>query len=161
MFGEKKSTESNLTLREAHPLEQVRRQFDRMWDSWVAPFGLDFGRSERWDFDVTENDKGIVVRAEMPGFDEKELDVRLNNDLLTISAQKERKDAEQEQSQRYFRSVTLPHGIDEAKVQATYRNGVLELRLPRPEAARGARIPIQGPSANEPTVKQIGTADKK
>jgi len=162
MFPVQKSRESNLTTRETRPLDLFRRQFDQLWDSWLAPFGLDFGQTRSWDFDVMENGKEVVVRAATPGFEEKDLDVRLDNDVLTISAQKEQKDGGEERYQSFFRSITLPHGIDAEKAQATYRNGVLELHLPRPEAVRGTRIPIQGQqSRNDQTGQPVGTADQK
>ncbi len=137
--------------RRSHPLQRFHQEFDdlfdRFWRGSFAPMEPWFEQERLWDFDVKQDDKEIVVRAEMPGFDEKDLDVQLNNDVLTIKAEKKE---EAEGSQRYCsyaRSVTLPQGIDASKAQATYRNGVLELHFPRPEGARGRRIPIGGPQA--------------
>jgi HSP20 family protein len=59
---------------------------------WLAPFEQNFGAMRMWDFDVKDNDQEIVVRAELPGFEANELDVQLNNDVLTIKAEKEQKD---------------------------------------------------------------------
>jgi HSP20 family protein len=129
---------------------------------WLAPFEEEFGPMRGWGFDVDENDKEIVVRADMPGFEENELDVRLENEVLTIKAEKEQKGDRQREYRSFFRQVRLPAGIDTEKVQASYRNGVLELHIPRPEGSQAKRIPIQGGQAapqGKPSVTgQTGTA---
>jgi HSP20 family protein len=156
-----------LTRYGEHPLESFRRQFDALFDQFfggaLAPFGEEgFGRPH-WGLDVQDRDREVVVRAEVPGFDEKDLDVQLNNDELTIRAEKQQKGDGQERYSRYYRTVTLPPGIDAEKAQATYHNGVLELHLPRTEQGRGKRIPIQArqgqPSGGAEQAKgQAGTS---
>jgi HSP20 family protein len=140
-----------METRRSHPLERFRQEFDdlfdRMWFGSFAPMELEFEQERLWDFDVRQDDKEIVVRAEMPGFDEKDLDVQFNNDVLTINAEKRQEEGGERHFSRFARSVTLPAGVDATKAQATYRNGVLELHFPRPEGARGRRIPIQGAQA--------------
>jgi HSP20 family protein len=140
--------------RTEHPLERLQRDFDslfgRLFGGWLAPFDRDLSEMRVWDFNVTENDKEIVVRAEMPGFEEKELDVQLNQDVLTIKAEKEQKGDGQREYRSFHRSVTLPPGIDAEKVQASYRNGVLELHMPRTPGAQPRRIQVQGQARNGP-----------
>jgi HSP20 family protein len=118
--------------------------FDRLWNSWMTPYQQDFEPMRMWDFDVRENNQEIVVRAEMPGFDENELDVQLNENQLTIQAEKEQKGEREREYRRFYRTITLPAGIDADQVQANYHNGVLELHIPRTEGARARRIPVQG-----------------
>ncbi len=136
------------TRRGQHPMDLFRNQFEnlfeRMWNEWLSPFDPEFGRMANWGLDVTENDNEIVVRADAPGFDENELDVRLEDNVLTIRAEKELKGDGRQEHRSLYRTVTLPSGIDPDKVQASYRNGVLELHIPRPEGTRRKRIPIQG-----------------
>jgi HSP20 family protein len=132
---------------EQKPLDLFRREMDSLFsrffgNEWFAP-SAQMGQ-RFWDFDVRESDKEIVVRAELPGFDEKEVNVELVNDVLTIRAEKQQKGEQEEEYRSYFRSVTLPPGTNPEQAQATYRNGVLELHLQRPEGSRGKRIPIQG-----------------
>jgi HSP20 family molecular chaperone IbpA len=115
-----------------------------MWGGWMMPFDQDFGAMLPLDLNVTENDQEIGVRAELPGFEQKEIDVRLTDNVLTISAEKEKKGDGMEEYRAFHRTITLPTGIDADKVQATYRNGVLELHIPRAETARPRRIQIQG-----------------
>jgi len=134
----------NLTRRSQHPFEVFRHEFDNLFNRWLAPFDEDFGTQAFWNFDVQEKDKEIIVRADLPGFDENEVNVELDNDTLTIRAEKQHKGEGEESYRSFYRSVTVPPGIEPDKAQATYHNGVLELHLPRPEGTRGRRIPIQG-----------------
>ena len=133
--------------RQQDPLDQLRREFDRIFDrafgGWMMPFDQDLGEMRVWDFDVREDDKEIMVRAEIPGFEPNEVDVQLNNDTLTIKAEKQQKTEGEEQYRSFFRSVTLPSNVDADKAQATFRNGVLELHLPKTEQAKAKSIRIQ------------------
>jgi HSP20 family protein len=134
-----------------HPLERFRQEFDnlfeRFWQGAFAPMERGPEQERWWDLDVKQDDKEIVVRAEVPGFNEKDLDVQLTNDMLTIRAEKKQEAEGTQRYSSYARSVSLPPGIDASKAQATYRNGVLELHFPRPPEARGRRIPIGGAQA--------------
>ena len=107
------------------------------------PFDQDLGEMRVWDFDLREDDKEITVRAEIPGFEPNEVDVQLNNDNLNIKAEKQQKTEGEEQYRSFFRSVTLPSNVDADKAQATFRNGVLELHLPKTEQAKAKSIRIQ------------------
>src|SRR5437660_585748 len=88
-------TNGGMTARREHPLERLRRDFDglfgRLGGSWLAPFDQEMSNMRMWDFDVQEKDQEIAVRAELPGFEENELDIQLNQDVLTIKAEKEQK----------------------------------------------------------------------
>jgi HSP20 family protein len=133
----------------SHPLALFRQQMDSLFDNffrgWPSVFSdEDVGGQRFWDFDVRDEGNEMVVRAETPGFDENELNVELHNDVLTIRAEKKQEGEQRQEYRSYYRSVTLPSGTDAAKVQATYRNGVLELRIPKPEGAQAKRIPIRG-----------------
>src|SRR5688500_5358913 len=79
-----------LATRRESPFERLQREFESMFGPWwgggLAPSEQEFGSMRMWDFGVTENEKEIVVRAEIPGFEENELDVQLNQDVLTIKA---------------------------------------------------------------------------
>jgi len=148
----RKNQGGGLTTRgqQYHPLDLFRREMDSLFsrffgDRWLAPVEEDFGQMGGFDVDV--NDKEIVVRADVPGFDESELDIRLEGDVLTIQAEKEQKGDGQQAYRSFYRQVTLPSGVDAEKVQANYRNGVLELHVPRPEGDRVKRIMVKGQQA--------------
>lgn len=151
--------------------------FDRFFGGgWLAPLAEDFGSARSWGFDVDEIDNEIVVRADLPGFEENGLDVRLDNDVLTIKAEKEQEGDDRREYRSFFRRVMLPPGVEAEKVQASYRSGVLELHIPRPAGSQAKQIPIRSQSAeagagskaltgksnadggnNPPTAEQAGT----
>ena len=102
--------------------------------------------------DVTENDKGYVVHAEIPGVSKDEIQVAVEGNQVTISAEVKRtnepKDGERVlRTERYYgavyRSFTLPSELDEANSEAKYENGVLELRLAKKPAVAGRRLQVQ------------------
>jgi HSP20 family protein len=146
-----------------HPLEQFRREFDMLFDRFFGgfpmPFDSEFGQMRLWDFGVENQDSEVVVRAELPGFDEKDLDVQCHDNLLTIRAEKQQQDGQERRSSSFRRTVALPSGTDPDKVTATYRNGVLELHVPKSEQTHGRRIPVQGqPALAGPPKGQSETA---
>jgi len=118
--------------------------FDRMFSDWLSPFNADLGRMPGWDFNVDENDNEIVIRADAPGFDENDLNIHLENNALVIRAEKQQQGDGGQEYRSLYETVMLPNGVDPQKVQATYRNGVLEIHVPRPEESRRRRIQIQG-----------------
>jgi HSP20 family protein len=135
---------------ERDPFRLMRREFDslfdRLWGNW--PFGLsEYGPRTAWGLDVQDHGNELVVRAEAPGFEAKEFDVTLSGDMLTITAEhKEETKNGEETSQswgRYERAVSLPCGVDPDKVEAKYRNGVLEVHLPKTADAVGRRIEVK------------------
>lgn len=101
-----------------------------------------------WDLGWEDKDKEYVVRAELPGFDPDDFDVKLSGNALTVRAEhkEETKGENGGSSYRYgtfTRTFTLPHGVDENKVEARYHSGVLEVHLPKTEEARGRRIEVR------------------
>jgi HSP20 family protein len=125
-----------------------------MWGAWEQ----DTGAMRFWDFDITENENQITVRAEIPGFEPNELDVEMQNDVLTIKAEKEQKGERGEEYRSFYRSVTLPAGVDTEKAQATYRNGVLELHIPRSAGAAPRRIQVKPEQASASRAEQAAPA---
>ncbi|GMV28990.1 MAG: heat-shock protein [Rhodanobacteraceae bacterium] len=101
--------------------------------------------------DVAEDDKAYSVKAEIPGVDKKDIDVSVDGNQVSISAEvkreKERKDGEKEiYTERYygkvFRSFTLPGDVDAAKASAQYDSGVLTLTLPKQPNGNARKISI-------------------
>lgn len=94
--------------------------------------------------DVAETKDAYEIAADLPGLTEKDIDVQVEGKVLTISGKKEENHEQdgktwhvrERSSGSFVRSMTLPHAIEADRVQATFRNGVLHLHLPKPEAAR-------------------------
>lgn len=142
-----------------YPLVGLQRDLNRVFeDFWgrfdrpyLRPFdGLGhFGPS----IDVTETDNAVDISVELPGLDEKDIDVTLTDDVLTIRGEK--KNAHEEKKKGYYlaersfgsfyRSIPLPAGIDTEKADARFKRGVLSISLPKtPEArARTKKIEVK------------------
>ena len=100
--------------------------------------------------DIIDEKDHIRVRADLPGMKKEEIEVSVNNDTLTIRGEKreekEIKENDYVRSERYYgafhRSFTLPAGVDQKKVNAGYKDGVLEITLPKREDARPKEIKV-------------------
>jgi HSP20 family protein len=122
---------------------QMNRLFDDAFTGYVPAPRNGNGATVAPSIDVKETDKGIEVEAELPGVDEKDVQVTLEDNVLTIKGEKK---AEKEESKKgyymsersygsFMRSFELPAGIDAGKVSATFTKGVLKVSLPKPAAA--------------------------
>ncbi len=143
----------------AHPSARAfwPAEFDRLFDEAWRGFGLDLPKQDLRFAPrvyVNESDEAYTVRADLPGLEEKDIQVSLEEGVLSIQGkvESEKKD-EKEEGVRYVeraqgsfhRSIELPAEIDADKVTASYRQGVLTVTLPkRPEAKPEVRtIPIK------------------
>jgi len=137
------------------PLSRFRDEmdalFDRFFGRWPTPFTGNWGTDRFWDIDVEDTDQEIRVRAEAPGFERKDFDIQVSGNTLTIQAE-HKQEAEEKQGEyrswerrygRFQRSIPLPAAVKADQVEAHYRNGVLELRLPRAEEAQRRRIEVK------------------
>jgi len=105
--------------------------------------------------DVWETDGELVLSFDIPGVEEDRISVELEDNVLTVSGERER--AQRTEGDRFYRyerrfgqyarSVTLPQGVDEEKIEADYKAGVLEVRVPKPEEQKPKRIRIGGSEA--------------
>ncbi|MBA4176374.1 MAG: heat-shock protein Hsp20 [Leptothrix sp. (in: Bacteria)] len=127
------------------PFEDAFRNFMRPWRLEVPE------AAPRIKIDVTEQDGSYAVKAEIPGVKKEDIDVRVDGNVVTISAEvkaeKEEKDngrmLRQERQYGYAsRSFTLACAVDEAKTDASYKDGILELKLPKKASAAAKRLSI-------------------
>jgi len=130
------------------PMLTFQQQMNRMFDDFFRGWGIEaFGTTrEGWDVfsprvDVTETDNKIKVSAELPGLSQEDVDVSLSRNVLTIRGEK-RQEREQRthnylRSERSYgsftRSIPLPAEVNTDDVDATFRNGVLTVTLPKAE----------------------------
>jgi HSP20 family protein len=100
---------------------------------------------EQRDWEVTETDKEVVMRLELPGFEANEIDLRIEGDVFAVRAeQPERKEANgRREMERYEYRFTLPFGTDANAIEASYRNGILEVHLPRLPEAQPKRVEVK------------------
>ena len=126
-------------------LDNVSRWFD---DFFVEPV---FGRTTLPAVDVKETDSEYLMEVELPGLSEKDVEVKLDNNLLTISSSKDEKKEEKKngyvlrerRSARFSRSFVLPDGVDREKIVAEFKNGVLTLNFPKVPAAKPKTIEVK------------------
>jgi len=101
--------------------------------------------------DIFETDEAVTVLADMPGVDKEGVEVRLEDDSLTIKGTKSGNGGKDErvllrefESGHYLRRFTMTEVIDQAKIEATMADGVLTLKLPKVEPAKPRKIAVQG-----------------
>lgn len=134
-----------------NPFEAFERDVKRIFDDFFALEPVDlFDSAWMPSVDVEEDEKSIHVRAEIPGIDEKDLNVTLEDNVLTISGEK--KEERKEENKRYVlaerrfgsfkRSITLPDEVKADSAKATFKNGVLTIDFEKKEVSQPKRITI-------------------
>ena len=110
---------------------------------------------------IGEEGDDLVVKTELPGIKKKELDITIKDKILTIeAAHKERKGKEETTRECFSGSARLPYHVDADKVSATFKKGLLEIRIPKPEEAKARRIEVKA-LKSLPTTKVSRRTAKK
>lgn len=140
------------------PFYALQRQMHRLFDDFFGDLQPWRGLSDLETafvprMDVAETDKEIAVTAELPGMEQKDIDISLHDGMLTVKGEKKHQNEEKkdglyhaERSYGSFsRSVVLPAEVDEDKIEASYKDGVLKIRLPKtePQKAQAKKIQIK------------------
>jgi HSP20 family protein len=134
-----------LANRTEHPLSLFRSEFDSLFDRFFGNWPALDATWSGWGLDLDETDNEVVARVDAPGFEPGDFDIQVSGDTLKITAERKAEKGDKRTYERRFqRYVTLPAAVDADKVEAKYRNGVLELTLPKTEQARWKRIPVKG-----------------
>lgn len=159
MIPWRKGSRKLALAREDEPFMALQDEINRMFNHFMeSPFDMDFWRTPAMrDFspqlDVSETEKEIKITVELPGLEQKDISISLLKDVLTISGEKkveeEAKDRNYYRIERRYgsfqRSVPLPARVEEDKVEAVFKNGVLVVTLPKKESEVSAtrRIDIK------------------
>ncbi len=144
------------------PFDDMERWFSDVFSTgWMRPLFQGWpelakipppfeGRTPK--VDLINRDEELVLRAELPGVKKEDLDVSLTENAVTIRATTRHEEEKKEEGEYYrkemsrgefVRTVPLPDPIDESKVSASFKDGVLELRLPKLESAKPRRIKVE------------------
>jgi len=145
---------------EWHPLASLQGEMNRLFEDFFGgrPLMRGFWGDHQESFmpavDVRETDDKVILEAELPGMDPKEVDIKLEGDLLTISG--ERKVEKEEKTKSYHRversygnfqrEIELPHGVDQDRIDATFKNGVLTIEIAKKEEAKPKTIQVKARS---------------
>lgn len=156
MFNLTPWTSKRLPIRreEEHPVYSLQREMNRFFDEFFRGSGNVWERFGEFPplygeqqsiteitphIDMSETDKELVVKVDLPGMTDKDVDISINRDLLTITGEKKQ---EKEQNEKgwyrmerqygsFSRSIPLPYEIEADKAEALYKNGVLTVKLPK------------------------------
>lgn len=143
-----------------HPVVSLQREMNRLFDDMFRGFDMsfpaDFGAralNGSWPrLEVSDDDDAVRVSAELPGMEEKDVEILLEDNVLTIRGEtsSHTEDSKKQFSERYYgrfeRRIQLGHEVEEDKITASLKNGVLEVVLPKDQSAssRVKRIPLNG-----------------
>jgi HSP20 family protein len=141
------------SLKDWRPFGSLRREIDRLFEDfdqglWGFPFRQSLYEFEpRWTapaVDIAEKDNAYEIAAELPGMDQNNIEVKLNNGVLTIKGEK--KQEKEEKNKNYYlserrygafeRSFQVPEGVDAKKIEASFNKGVLTISLPKSAEAQ-------------------------
>ena len=133
---------------EFNPVSTLQRDVNRMFEDFWKRFDQPFGALGGLDVagprvDIAETDSALEVSVELPGIDQKDVDISLTESTLTIKGEKKSKREESKKgyhlSERsygtFYRSIPLPSGVDTDKANAEFKNGVLTVTLPKTQEA--------------------------
>ncbi len=149
-------------VRELNTIQsEMNRLFNTFFDAPAPGNGAPVSR--RWipAMDLVESEDDFVLRADLPGLSEGDVNIELEDNVLTISG--ERKAEHEERKEGYYRverasgsfsrSLTLPEGVDPEKVQANFDRGVLEVRIPKPEQRKPRKVTISAGGGDAKTIE--------
>ena len=134
-------------------METLRQEMERVFDRFFEPRWDEFeavgARAPKLDFSETKD--AYLVKAEVPGVEQKDISVQIQDQMLTIKGEKhkekEEKDEKYHRVERswgaFARTLALPTGVDTEKIAATFKDGVLTVKLPKTPAAKGTTIPVK------------------
>ncbi len=142
-------------------------EMNRLFDSMLGAQAGSNGAGRRWvpAMDLVEAGDSLVLRADLPGLRREDVNIEVKDGVLTISG--ERKDEHEEKVDGYYRvertfgsfarTLTLPKGIEAEGIAADFADGVLEVKIPKPEDRKPHRIEV-GPRAEERSIE--GSAEE-
>jgi HSP20 family protein len=140
--------------RDSHLLEEARMEFDEVFRRMFgAPIEINGNGKKAWNphIDVSENDKALVVKADLPGVDPKDIDITVDEGVLIIKGEnKEQREDKQKDYRRmerfvgqFYRSIPLPSGVDKDKVTANTANGVITITVPKTPGAQPRKVTVK------------------
>lgn len=134
-------------------MDVLKQEMERVFDRFFQPRWEEIETAGAWapKLDFSETGDAYMVKAEIPGVEQKDLSVSLDNQVLTIKGEKHKE--KEEKGEKYHRverswgeftrTIALPGAADTEKVNATFKDGVLTITLPKSSAAKSTTIPVK------------------
>lgn len=143
-----------------HPFYSLQREMNSLFDNFfrgfeVAPHRFAAGGMEVFSpsVDVKENEKEFIIKAELPGVEEKDIDVTVTNDSVTIKGEKKEEKEDKDKNYYYMersygsfcRVIPLDAEIESGKAEARFKNGILDIKIPKDQSAKakGTKVSIK------------------
>jgi len=135
-------------------LNQIRREMDRMLESTGEGEESSAIATSDWipAVDIKETNDAFILHADIPGVDPKDVDVHMENGILTIKGERESEKKEEREGYKrverqygsFYRRFSLPDTADAEKISAKSKNGVVEITIPKKEAVQPRKISVEG-----------------
>ncbi len=155
----KQELQESRPARALDPFEEMERLFGSFYPrGWLRPFRSEWpawGEMKAFggkipSVDLIERDKEIIVKAELPGVDKKDLDISVSENTVTIRGRTSHEEKEEKGDYyrseisrgEYSRTLTLPSAVDESKAKASFKDGILKLTLPKQKESKRKKIDI-------------------
>ncbi len=143
-----------------HSFYSLQREMNSLFDNFfrgfdVAPRGFAAAGMGMFtpSIDVKENEKEFIIKAELPGVEEKDIEVTVTNDSLTIKGEKKEEKEDKDKNYYYMersygsfsRVIPLEAAIESGKAEASFKNGILNIKIPKNQNAKekGTKVPIK------------------
>jgi HSP20 family protein len=143
-----------------HPFYSLQREMNSLFDNFFRGFDISprgFYESDLGGFspsvDVKESEKEFIIKAELPGMEEKDVEVTVSNDSVTIRGEKKEEKEDKDKNYYYMersygsfhRVIPLAAEVESDKAQARFKNGVIDIKIPKSQNAqtKGVKIPIK------------------
>lgn len=150
----KRQTDMGSNRRDDSSLLSLRQEMDRLFSDFLGDdWGLSRTPSLSPSLDLSETENEFEVRMDLPGYKPEEIDLNLSRDVLTVSGEHSEEKEEKEEGRRYHhierrrgnfhRTIRLPVPIDESKIDAQFKDGVLAIKLPKAEESKPKKINIK------------------
>jgi HSP20 family protein len=138
-------------------MDRLQNEVNRLFDGYLTTPGERSATGTQvanrlWSpaVDITENDNEIVVKAEIPGMKQDEIDIELTGDTLTLKGERKFENEERKENYvrversygRFQRSFSLSVPVKHEEVRATYRDGILEIHLPKSDATKPRKVTV-------------------
>lgn len=136
-----------------HSLAKLHNEMDDLFDSFFSGLDRPFAGYKAWPaIDVAEEEDAIVVRAEVPGCKAEDVDISIYGNTLTISGEKKMSEEKKEKGYYHMessygsfrRELTLPTDVDQDKIDASCKDGVLSIKLPKAGKTKAVKVKVKG-----------------